>query len=182
MRIGRSSEVQEELVQLFPQCAELQQLMCYYLIATITFCQGIIAFAKRPLISQLTSTFSITFDKEFNEFEHQLAHLAKLMNQKVRVLTTQIAFSSSSTIAKTSKLLAIGSLAARERDYDNRRAKLLNCLCPLQDRLDRRQRHERKKGPVDWIFENPDYISWAASFPKTTLDGLRVSTLILEWA
>lgn len=180
MRIGRSSEVQEELVQLFPQCIELQSLMCEYLVATINFCQRIVAFAKRPLISQITSTFSITFDKEFIEFEHQLGNLARLMNQKVSVLTTQIALNSSRTIAKTSKLLSLGTSAARERDLENRRTELLKVLCPFQDRFDRRHRHERKRGLVDWIFENPDYISWAALPSRSIPESLQILTLILS--
>lgn len=148
MRIGRSCEVQEDLVQLFPQSNELQTLMSDYLIVTVNFCRRIIAFAKRRLISQIASTFSIAFDKEFNEFEAKLGHLAKLMNQRAKILATQVALESSKRLVTTTKLLALGSLTARRRDYEQRRAKLLKRLCPLQDWFNQRQRHERKRGPV----------------------------------
>ncbi|KAM7201216.1 hypothetical protein V8F20_004962 [Naviculisporaceae sp. PSN 640] len=160
MRIGRSCEVQEELVQLFPQSDELQTLMSEYLAVTVGFCQRIVSFAKRRLISQIASTFSITFDKESKEFEAQLGHLAKLMNERVKILATQVTLDSSKKLVTATKLLALGSAAARRRDYEQRRAKLLKRLCPIQDRFDQRQRHERKRGPVHWIFEDTNYQRW----------------------
>lgn len=94
------------------------------------------------------------------------------------MLTTKMALDSGRTIAKASRLLSLGSLAARERDLENRRAKLLKSLCPFQDRFDRRQRHERKKGPVGWIFENSHYVSWSKTRSKPAV--LRPLCLILS--
>ncbi|KAM7188362.1 hypothetical protein V8F33_010702 [Rhypophila sp. PSN 637] len=147
MQIGRSCEVQEELFQLFPQSTELQTLMSEYLVVTVNFCQRIVAFAKRPFISQITSN---------------------IQHYRAKVLTTQATLESSKTLTTTSKLLAIGSLTARKRDYENRRAKLLKRLCPFQDRFDRRQRHERKKGPVHWTFEHGTYKEWKSDVTRHT--------------
>lgn len=102
----------------------------------------------------MTSTFRITFDEEFSEFEHQLAHLAKLMIDRVGALTMQMTLDSSRTITNTSKLHALG------REFESKRAELLKDLCPFHDRFDQRQRHEQKKEAVNWIFENEHYIKW----------------------
>ncbi|KAK4208281.1 hypothetical protein QBC37DRAFT_392148 [Rhypophila decipiens] len=88
MQIGRSCEVQEELVQLFPQSTELQTLMSEYLVVTVNFCQRIVTFFQAP------------FDIQSHINVHH---------------------------------------------YDG---------------FDRRQRHERKRGPVHWIFELEKYIGW----------------------
>ncbi|KAM7219820.1 hypothetical protein V8F06_004854 [Rhypophila decipiens] len=174
MNIGRSCEVQEELVQLFPQSTELQTLMSEYLVVTVNFCQRIVAFSKRPLISKVTSTFTITFDKEFKEFETQLGYLAKLMNQRAKVLTAQATLESSKTLTTASKLLAIGSLTARKRDYEKRRANLLKRLCPFQERFDRRQRHERKRGDVK---RRPSVLSGNIGSGKTVAAANIISAL-----
>jgi len=161
MRIGKSSVIQQDVVTLFPNCQELQEFMCEYLILVVNFCKEVVSFATKSFLSQLKSSLGASFDPECKTFETAISVWSGLIDQKVQFLTAESQIFSKNAITKTNMALGLlTSSAAKTRAFEERRIQFLHQLSPHQGQFDANWRRQRKKGSATWILSEEKYQNW----------------------
>ncbi|KAK3328063.1 hypothetical protein B0T19DRAFT_182155 [Cercophora scortea] len=165
LRIGRHSNIQHDLVALFPGCPEIQNSMCEYLVLVIELCKRVVSFSQRSLISHIASSLGSSFDCEFGSFEPRLDTLASLIDHRAKVLTIQSQLGCETAIKRASRLL--GALSQHghpfERISEHQRLQMLDRLSPFQHIHDSAWRRERKRGSTPWVLQNATYRNWRDS-------------------
>ncbi|KAH8883052.1 hypothetical protein GQ53DRAFT_883522, partial [Thozetella sp. PMI_491] len=148
--------LQKDLALLFPDCKELQHLMCEYLIVLVQTCAQIIQFTKKGSLSLFSASLFVSFDKEFKSYEDGLERWARQINQRVVVLSTK------SNTQNQSLLLRASAQSTRSLD-EQRMFRLLRFLSRHQADFSFLWRKERKKGGVRWIFRDDTFQAWKSS-------------------
>ena len=166
MRIGRSSSIKRDLVLLFPNNQQLQQLMCEYLVVVVDFCKGVVLFTKKPFFAQLAASFT----KEFDAFGSDLARLSSDIQERVDYLSTksQVVTEGLTTTISQKLSLFTGS-QPRKHELDEKLFRLRTRISPHQDEFDLIWRRERKKGTTPWIFDSTSYQEWVGSPESSVL-------------
>lgn len=166
MRLGRSSSIKQDLVFLFPNCQQLQQFLCEYLIVIVNFCRGIVLYTRKAFFAQLV----VSFSKEFQTFEADLATWSSIIQDRANYLTTRTQLRSERGIVATNYTLSLftGS-QARKREIDERLFRLQTYISPHQQEFDVIWRRERKKGTTPWVFSTDSYQTWAKSSESSVL-------------
>ncbi|SCO44299.1 uncharacterized protein FFNC_09746 [Fusarium fujikuroi] len=166
MRLGHATIIQRDRVLLFPHDSDLKALTCEYLIVITEMCKTIIGFEKKGFLAQLAT--STCLEKEFKEFETQLAFWSKVINKKLAYLNE-----ASQAQANTSIAAISGSLSSwgesRKRRAEDWRIQVLRQLSPHQDEFESTWRRERRKGSVEWIFDDEQYMNWRSASSSSTL-------------
>lgn len=157
MRLGQSSAIHRELVQLFPNSIELKTYTCEYLIVLVDLCQKIVTHEAKGVVAQLASAISI--DKDFSDFEARLTAWAALINDKTTALNSRAIIETRDSVSWLQKR-AQGTTETRQDEATARRLELANFLSPDQDDFDRIWRRERKKGTVKWVFQSKEFYTW----------------------
>ena len=171
LKVGKSSTVARELVQVFPESKELQDLMCEYLIVLVAFCTNINRTLQRSTIAQLTSPFIAFFDKEATKFETELAHWETAIDRRVTVILSRRQTESSNAIFQIGQTLPhwVPSQAKRQNDLALRSSRLLHKLCPRQLERIAAWRRQRKKGTAEWFFRQATYHAWKKAAGSSAL-------------
>jgi ankyrin repeat protein len=164
MKIGISAKINKEFVTLFPQSQELQDYMAEYLILMVNFCMSIVTFTRRSLMSQMASSFVLSFEKAFSNFEKDLGYWANAINEKTRLLTAKSQLESQSAIGKLLTTAELHRYIHKERCIQ-----LLSRLSPQQEEFDCAWRRQRRKGSVSWILREARYIAWKNSTSSSFL-------------
>jgi len=171
MRIGTSTAINHDLVDLFPSgsvperhARELRDFMAEYLIHVVKFCTSVVKHTQKSFLSQLASSFTVSFDKEFASFEKDLGHWTDRINAKVRLLTTKAVLDSQNAMGKL-----VTATEFRKHLNQERRIQLRKRLSPQQDEFESKWRRERKKGDVLWVFEESAFVSWRNTRHSSTL-------------
>jgi len=165
LKVGKSSAITQDIVEIFPAFKELQDYMCEYLITLVSFCSKVIRALGKTTILQLASPFIGFFDKEASEFEKDLVHWSDAISTKASVLLSRQQVATANAVAKITRRLAPSLLPEEKKRND-----LMLRSRHLQDRLCSRQkervaawRRQRKKGTATWIFEDATYKDWKSS-------------------
>lgn len=143
--------------------------MCEYLIVIVTFCHQAFQFVTQSRLKLIASALMLSFDQQFKDFEIGLERWATLMNGMVTELTTQIHVDNERALSTQSNRLASLMRINRERQFEERRLRLLKRLSPSQDEFGFIWRREQKKGSVDWAFQQDEYLAWKKSDTSATL-------------
>ncbi|KAL6402891.1 uncharacterized protein AUP68_12219 [Ilyonectria robusta] len=147
----------------------LKTFMCEYLIVIVTFCHQAFQFVTQSRLKLIASALMLSFDQQFKDFEIGLERWATLMNGMVTELTTQIHVDNERALSTQSNRLASLMRINRERQFEERRLRLLKRLSPSQDEFGFIWRREQKKGSVDWAFQQDEYLAWKKSDTSATL-------------
>ncbi|KAH8904984.1 hypothetical protein BR93DRAFT_759718 [Coniochaeta sp. PMI_546] len=170
LKVGRSSSITKDLVDVYPTSMDLQHLMCEYLITLVSFCQRIVLTLEKPALMQLASPFMLFFDKEAAEFETKLNHLGTAIDRRAMVLLTQRQLGAADTVAKIGRSLTKwGSSEAESRRYlALQHIRLQEKLCSRQSERIAAWRRQRRKGTTQWLFQEDDYLNWKNS-PQSSM-------------
>ncbi|KAK1749810.1 hypothetical protein QBC47DRAFT_465375 [Echria macrotheca] len=170
LKIGKASTVTKDLVELFPDSKELQDLMCEYLITLVNFCAKVVKELEKPTVLQLTCPFIAFFDKEASQFETDLAQWGIAIDKRVVVLLTRRQADSADTIAKIGRTLAqwVPSVEKKQQYLILRSSRLQEKLCSRQYERVAAWRRQRRKGTAEWLFKEQAYLDWK----NTTKSGV----------
>jgi hypothetical protein len=165
LKVGRSSSITKDLVEVYPTSKDLQHLMCEYLITLVSFCQEIVLVLGKSTILQLGSPFIGFFDKEAAKFEAQLKHWASAIDRQAMVLLSKRQLDAADTVAEISRSLAKWgqSEAKNQRDLVLYSIRLQEKLCSTQSERIAAWRRQRKKGTTQWLFRERAYEDWKES-------------------
>ncbi|KAF4457132.1 Vegetative incompatibility protein HET-E-1 [Fusarium austroafricanum] len=166
MQLGYSTIVQRDRMQLFPGDADLKTFSCEYLIVIIEICRLMVSFERKNFITQLANT--IMLEKTFKDHETKLGFWSKLINKKLSYLHEQSQIQANTAVASIKDTLSFWS-DSRRRQAEDWRIQVLHQLSPHQARFDSTWRRERRKGSVEWIFNNERFINWKSASYSCTL-------------
>lgn len=163
MQLGHATIIQRDRMRLFPNDSDLKAFSCEYLIIIIEICQLIVSYERKSFIAQLTST--IALDKTFKEYETKLTFWSKMINKKLSYLNEN---SHNSTVTMIREGMSFWN-ETRTRQAEDWRIQVLHRLSPHQDKFDTAWRRERRKGSVEWIFNDRRFSSWKSATSSSTL-------------
>ncbi|KAL4725862.1 hypothetical protein ACLX1H_006536 [Fusarium chlamydosporum] len=163
MKLGHATIIQRDRMRLFPNDSDLKAFSCEYLIIIIEICQLIVSYERKSFIAQLTST--IALDKTFKEYETKLTFWSKMINKKLSYLNEN---SHNSTVTMIREGMSFWN-ETRTRQAEDWRIQVLHRLSPYQDKFDTAWRRERRKGSVEWIFNDRRFSSWKSATSSSTL-------------
>ncbi|KAH6664799.1 hypothetical protein F5X68DRAFT_143782 [Plectosphaerella plurivora] len=171
MTLGQTSMNHEKLAALFPQSNELQSAVCEYLICVVQLCRTIADFMAKSPLSQLVSPLvsSRSFDKDVGDLKSQLDIWSACINRQITTLAVDTALTTGRDVRWLRQVFDSKTKADKLSLYEEKRSKLLQLLSPRHAELQSNWRRERRKGSVEWLFENPLYQSWRDNFRPDTL-------------
>lgn len=146
--------------------------MCEYLIVIVKFCNRALEFLTQSRFKQIASGFMQSLDQDFSDFETGVGQWASLMNATVTALMAKGHIDSEQTITAHYNIFSSLMRDNRERQFEERRLRLLKKLSPSQDEFESIWRREQKKGSVNWVFQEDAYVKWK----NDDIDGTLVIT------
>ncbi|KAB5522074.1 hypothetical protein GE09DRAFT_500314 [Coniochaeta sp. 2T2.1] len=135
LKVGKSSSITKDLVQVYPESKDLQHLMCEYLITLVAFCQKIVAVLDKPTMLQLASPFIGFFDKEAGKFEADLNQWATAIDRKATVLLSQRQLDAPESVTRISRTLAKWAPVEAKKRQAKKQQDLVLRSNRVQDRL-----------------------------------------------
>jgi len=162
LKVGKSSSVTKDLVHLFPNSKELQDLMCEYLITLVSFCGKVVKALQKPSIIQLANPFVAFFEKEASQFQTDLGHWATAIERRANVILSKEQLESRDAVKKISRSLNKWFPSGTDKQHSLilRSRRLQDSLYPWQAERVAAWRRQRRKGSVRWFFWSESYINW----------------------
>lgn len=163
-RASKSFLLHQDFGSIFPQSEQLQDLAYEYLTVTVVVSTKIIHFARMSGWSQIASSFTSSFDTNFNPLENQL----KEVGVRIQLCTNALAMKASQqSHALTHRLMSSLQMSvsqeSRLKALEASKHGLLTALCPNQGEFDAIYRQHRRKANSIWLFSQSRYKHWASS-------------------
>lgn len=116
-----------------------------------------------PIIS------SRSFDKDVDDLKSQLSVWSACINHQVMTLAVDTTLSVSRDVSSLRQVFDFTSKAGKMTAYKHKRQSLMRRLAPRRQELQATWRHERRKGTVQWLFDDPVYRSWETDTKSAAL-------------
>ncbi|KAF4962744.1 hypothetical protein FSARC_9192 [Fusarium sarcochroum] len=170
LNIARSLSLHKDFSMLFPDCQKLQTYMCEYTIILVRICTKVVANCGKSVLSQLASSLAYSFDSVFKPLESELITWGQMIEKRTTLLLAKASLRSQATVLERFNRLKTTSSQERARILkEDRKHRLLNALCPIQNEVDLIWRRERKNGTSTWMNNHDLYQTWLHSNPSSVM-------------
>ncbi|KAF5614004.1 NACHT domain protein, partial [Fusarium sp. NRRL 25303] len=169
LRISKSSQINYDLVSLFPSSVRLQALAYQYLTAVVEISEKIVKFANRSFIVQLS--MSPIFDREFKELEQRLVDVGRCIDRCAGQEATRMSqFGHNTTHKLLKKVIATIIPEAQQQTRRNiRRRRLFDVLQANGADSMTTARRLLDKGVSSWLTSLPRFYEWKCFSTSATL-------------
>ena len=165
MAIGRTCPRTQEFTLLFPKSHTLQNAAYLYFTAFVQMCRHIVLFLRKPLLSQVSDTFTRAFDTKFESYQSRLLTLAYSVKEEVSLASKHLHVSEADLQALERKQMWSFRGTVKQELLEAKRFRQVysfNLLLDACSTFDHKVawKQARKCGTSHWFLDSPGYKAW----------------------